>query len=145
MDLKIPPPIVFLICAILMKILPIWWDFDCHISVILIITLVAIIIDILSLWVFFKEKTTPSPLSPNKTSFLVTYGIYRITRNPMYLSLALYLFVWGLWLGNVLSFIGITLFCCYITYFQIYPEERYLAQKFGEEYRQYKQKVRRWI
>ncbi|MDP8034248.1 isoprenylcysteine carboxylmethyltransferase family protein [Pasteurella atlantica] len=145
MELKIPPPVIFLSCALLMKFMPKWGVFNCHISIIIVVICVAIIIDIMSLWGFFKEKTTASPFNPNKTSTLVTYGIYSITRNPMYLSLAMYLFAWGLWLGNSVSLVGIVLFCLYITYFQIYPEERYLEKQFGEMYRQYKKRVRRWI
>ncbi|MDG6881436.1 Putative protein-S-isoprenylcysteine methyltransferase [Phocoenobacter uteri] len=147
MALKIPPPILFLFTALLMKLMPNMEIFQCHIDigVIILLTIIGVIIDVFSLFAFFKQKTTASPFTPQNSSALITTGIYQITRNPMYLSLALYLGAWGIWLGNLLSLSGIVLFCGYITYFQIIPEEYYLEKIFGDEYRIYKQKVRRWL
>ncbi|MDP8174252.1 methyltransferase family protein [Phocoenobacter skyensis] len=145
MELKIPPPVVLLSCALIMKLMPEIWQVTFSLSLIIGIICLAIIIDIWCLFAFFQQKTTASPLSPSKTSTLITSGIYRFSRNPMYLSLAFYLIAWGLWLGNVTALIGVILFCLYITYFQIIPEERHLENLFGDKYLQYKKSVRRWV
>ena len=88
---------------------------------------------------FKKIKTTISPLRPNKTSY------YEYTRNPMYLGLLLMLFSIALFLKNFISFLIIPLFILFITKNQILPEEEALENIFGEEYKNYKKKVRRWI
>ena len=94
---------------------------------------------------FRETKTTISPLKPNKTSSLVSNGIYRYTRNPMYLGLLLMLFSAALFLKNFVSFLIIPLFIIFITKNQILPEEEALGNIFGAEYKNYKKKVRRWI
>ena len=94
---------------------------------------------------FKKIKTTISPLRPNKTSSLVKSGIYEYTRNPMYLGLLLMLFSIALFLKNFISFLIIPLFVIFINKNQILPEEQILENIFGEEYRNYIKKVKRWI
>jgi protein-S-isoprenylcysteine O-methyltransferase Ste14 len=90
-------------------------------------------------------KTTINPMSPNKTSALVTGGIYRLSRNPMYVGLFLFLMAWAIQLSMLWPFIGPVLFVIYINRFQITPEERVMESKFGDEYSVYKNKVRRWL
>ncbi len=94
---------------------------------------------------FKKAQTTPNPKEIDKATSLVISGIYQYTRNPMYLGLTLILLGWALYLSNFLAFILIPLFMMYITRFQIRPEERMMAQKFGDKYRAYVSRVRRWI
>jgi protein-S-isoprenylcysteine O-methyltransferase Ste14 len=94
---------------------------------------------------FRKHETTVHPLQPESASALVTDGIYRVTRNPMYLGLALLLAAWMVWLGraaNLLLFIG---FLVAMTELQIKPEERALNELFGDRYREYRRRVRRWL
>ena len=79
------------------------------------------------------------------TSTLVTTGIFRISRNPMYLSLTLWLLAWSLFCGTFWGLLVVVAFVVYLTEFQIKPEEQFLAQKFGQAYLEYKQSVRRWI
>jgi protein-S-isoprenylcysteine O-methyltransferase Ste14 len=100
---------------------------------------------ILSINKFRQVGTTISPLKPNKTSSLINSGIYRYTRNPMYLGLLLMLSSIALFLKNFISFLIIPLFILFITKNQILPEEEALENIFGEEYKNYKKKVRRWI
>ena len=107
--------------------------------------IVALIIILISISKFIKIKTTISPLKPNKTSILVDSGIYKYTRNPMYLGLFLILFSLFLYLKNFLSFLVLPLFVIYITKNQILPEEKVLENLFGDQYKKYKNKVRRWI
>lgn len=94
---------------------------------------------------FKKAQTTVNPHTPQNASHLVTSGIYHYTRNPMYLGLVCVLLGWALYLSHVLAFIGIVIFMGYLSRFQIVPEERVMLQKFGDVYRDYKIKVRRWL
>lgn len=101
---------------------------------------------ILSAGYYFKKaKTTVNPIYPDAATQLVIQGIYRYSRNPMYLGFVLLLCAWGLFLGDLITFIVIPAFILIITYFQIIPEERALTEKFGEAYKQYLVTVRRWI
>src|SRR5678815_1380789 len=86
---------------------------------------------------FRKASTTVDPRSPENTSQIVRSGIYRFTRNPMYLGMLIVLIAWMAWLSNVGAGVVPVLFALYITRWQIVPEERALAQKFGAEYEAY--------
>lgn len=90
-------------------------------------------------------STTMNPLEPQNASFLVTTGIYRISRNPMYLGFLISLLAWAVWLANIAAFLLLPAFVLYMNRFQIIPEERILLQKFGSEFEQYMKSVRRWI
>ena len=94
---------------------------------------------------FYLLKTTLNPEKPEKASSLVTSGIYRITRNPMYVGLVFLLLAWAAWLISFFSVIIVVFFQLYITRFQIIPEERALSDLFPEEYRDYCKKARRWL
>jgi protein-S-isoprenylcysteine O-methyltransferase Ste14 len=94
---------------------------------------------------FRRAKTTVNPLKPESASSLVTSGIYRISRNPMYVGLALFLVAWAVYLASPWAFLGVVAFVIYINYFQILPEERALAALFGSEFALYQSKVRRWL
>ena len=150
MKLLIPPPIQALLSAIMMCLISRYFthaNFSLNgINIFaLIFLIIAAIIIILSMYKFKKIKTTISPLRPNKTSSLVKSGIYEYTRNPMYLGLLLMLLSIALFLKNFISFLIIPLFILFITKNQILPEEEALENIFGEEYKNYKNKVRRWI
>lgn len=105
----------------------------------------AILLDVWSLWLFFRAKTTFNPMNPNNTSHLVTTGLYRISRNPMYFGLLLMLIGWALYLGSISPIFLLPLFIWLLTKMQIEPEEKILIDKFGQGYRDYQQRVRRWI
>jgi protein-S-isoprenylcysteine O-methyltransferase Ste14 len=94
---------------------------------------------------FRKANTTVNPLDPDTTSSLVISGIFKRTRNPMYLALMLALTGCGLYLGNLYSLLLATGFVPYMNHFQIRPEERALEKTFGAEFNDYKKQVRRWI
>jgi protein-S-isoprenylcysteine O-methyltransferase Ste14 len=94
---------------------------------------------------FRRKATTVDPLHPEKASSMVTGGIFRFTRNPMYLGMALILAGAALGLGNALALLGPVVFAAWITRFQIRPEERALELLFGAEFRDYCARVRRWI
>ena len=94
---------------------------------------------------FRKAQTTPNPQALEKVSSLVTSGIYRYSRNPMYLGLVLILLGWAFYLSHFLAFVLLPVFIFYMTRFQIQPEEQMMARKFGKTYQAYLNKVRRWI
>ena len=94
---------------------------------------------------FWRARTTINPLSPDKASHLVTHGVFRFSRNPIYLSLLLLLVAYAIRLDAWEVWIAPVAFVAYVTRFQIVPEERVLAMKFGEAYLSYKHRTRRWI
>jgi protein-S-isoprenylcysteine O-methyltransferase Ste14 len=94
---------------------------------------------------FRRAQTTVNPLKPETSSALVTTGVYSVTRNPMYLGMAVALFGWAVYLSSAWSLFGLALFALYITRFQIIPEERVLDGLFGASFAAYKQRVRRWL
>ena len=94
---------------------------------------------------FRRAKTTVNPLTPHTASSIVTSGIYRYTRNPMYLGMAIALAGSALWRVNLLGLLLVPVFCAFISRFQIKPEERALIASFGNEFAAYMARVRRWI
>ena len=150
MRLLIPPPIYALVIVLLIWGVSNWFpalalDFPGKTFVAGIMIFVGLGFDLISVRRFFTANTTVSPLTPKKAEALVTDGLYRYSRNPMYLGLALILTGIAVWAGNWLGFLGVPLFVVLITQFQIKPEEEILLEKFGEPYGDYKMQVRRWI
>ena len=101
--------------------------------------------DVLGIMAFRASRTTVNPLKPELASALVTGGVYRVTRNPMYVGMVFLLLAWAVYLSAVVPFAGIVVFILYITRFQIQPEERVLKGIFGDEYSTYAARVRRWL
>jgi protein-S-isoprenylcysteine O-methyltransferase Ste14 len=98
-----------------------------------------------SVTAFLRARTTVDPISPDKATKLVTDGLYRFSRNPMYLAMLTMLLGVAGTIGNVASFFGPVVFMAFITLLQIRPEERALWDVFGEEYSAYQSRVRRWL
>ena len=94
---------------------------------------------------FRRAATTVNPMRPDNASSLVVSGIYRVTRNPMYLGMLLILAGWAIWLAHPLSLLGLPLFVVYMNRFQIRPEEDALRAKFPEAFDAYARTVRRWL
>jgi protein-S-isoprenylcysteine O-methyltransferase Ste14 len=90
-------------------------------------------------------RTTLNPLNPAKATRLVTGGVFRISRNPLYLSLLLLLVAYAVRLAAPAAWLGPIVFVAYVTRFQIHPEERALQEKFGDAYRRYRTRTRRWL
>ena len=104
----------------------------------LIILLSAIIL-------FKKYQTTITPLNPSNATKLITDGIYKFSRNPMYLGLLLVLVGISIILNLTGGFFFILLFILYINLFQIIPEENAMVDLFKDEFLEYRKNVRRWI
>ncbi|RDF10179.1 isoprenylcysteine carboxylmethyltransferase family protein [Haemophilus paraphrohaemolyticus] len=145
MKTKIPPPVICLICMTIMYCLPSILAFPKATWLVVMLVGLSGIIGIASVILFRLAKTTISPLHPNQTSHIVQTGIYRFSRNPMYLSIAIFLVAFAIYLENATALLVIPLFIWSINYLQIHPEEQMLEQKFGEEYLAYKKAVRRWV
>jgi protein-S-isoprenylcysteine O-methyltransferase Ste14 len=94
---------------------------------------------------FRRARTTVNPHKPEAASNLVVSGVYRYTRNPMYLGLMSVLLGWAVYLSAPLTFLGPALFILVITRLQIIPEERVLSKKFGRQFTDYQCQVRRWL
>ena len=94
---------------------------------------------------FRSKRTTVNPLTPSASSSLVSGGVYRVSRNPMYLGFLLALAGWAVYLSNAGAILLLPAFVVYMTQYQIKPEERILLAKFGSEFAQYMSRVRRWI
>lgn len=147
---KIPPPVVALVVAAAM-----WMNsfsgpkldlpFEVRVAAALAIAAAGVVFDLLGLLAFRAARTTINPLKPQKTSALVTTGIYRLSRNPMYVGLVCFLLAWTVFLAALWPLAGPILFVFYVNRFQIEPEERLLAQRFGAEFSDYKARVRRWL
>jgi protein-S-isoprenylcysteine O-methyltransferase Ste14 len=94
---------------------------------------------------FRRARTTVDPTRPHLSSSVVVSGVYRWSRNPMYLGFALCLTGWALHLGNAAAACFVPAFVLYMNRFQIAPEERALQARFGDAYAAYRRKVRRWL
>jgi protein-S-isoprenylcysteine O-methyltransferase Ste14 len=94
---------------------------------------------------FRDKRTTVNPLTPDASSSVVTDGLYRYSRNPMYLGFLLALTGWAVHLQNAGAVLLLPAFVAYMTRYQIKPEERALLAKFGPEFARYMSRVRRWI
>jgi protein-S-isoprenylcysteine O-methyltransferase Ste14 len=94
---------------------------------------------------FRRARTTVNPLKPETSAALVSTGIYSVTRNPMYLGMVLGLLAWTVYLASIWSLVGPVVFALYITRFQIVPEERVLGRLFGDDFAEYRKRVRRWL
>ena len=150
LELKIPPPIVAALVAAAMWAVslvtprvdtPYRW----RLAAAILLALAGVAIAGAGVMAFRRAKTTVSPLKPQATSSLVTSGIYRMTRNPMYVGMAFALLGWAAFLSSIWSLLGFLLFVLYMTRFQIIPEERVLSSMFGTAFSEYQTTVRRWL
>ena len=150
LDLKIPPPAIALTCGLLMWLVArqapaLALEILGRTALCGILALAGLFCDFSGFFAFRRKQTTINPLRPHNTSIIVSHGIYRYTRNPMYVGLLMFLTAWAVWLSHLLAFALLPAFVAYLTRFQIIPEERILTMKFGETYTRYTQSVRRWI
>ncbi|HEU5297057.1 MAG TPA: isoprenylcysteine carboxylmethyltransferase family protein [Burkholderiaceae bacterium] len=150
LESKVPPPLMALLVGLLMwlaslLVTPIEVPFGLRAGVAVAIACIGAVIGVTAMVTFRRARTTMNPIKLEGASVLVTGGVFRITRNPMYLSLVLYLFAWVVYLSSWLALLFLPLFVLYINRFQIAPEERALSSLFGAQYAAYMGKVRRWL
>ena len=148
METKIPPPIVTLVFGLsiyfsrgIFQVIEIKHSF--YFGILLL--LLGFVILISAVRLFRKDKTTVNPLSPEQATKLVTDGIFKYSRNPMYLGMALVLGSIAVFFNLIGGIILIALFCAYITKFQIFPEEKAMRDLFPDDFDIYTKATRRWI
>ncbi len=150
MDTRLPPPLVLLIAAAAMALIDralpgMRVTLPALDGIAITLAVLAILLMSLAAIRFARRHTSIDPRYPDHARVLIADGVYARSRNPIYLADALLLTAWSLWLGHPLALLGIAAFIAYVSHFQIRPEERALAAKFGERYRGYCRRVRRWI
>ncbi len=150
LELKIPPALQLVIAAGVMWLISlitpdIALSEDARVLLYRLLTVFGGVMVLLGWWDFRKARTTVDPTKPGKASALVVSGIYRLTRNPMYLGFLFMLAGWAVYLTSAVSLLVIPGFIAFMNRFQIEPEERALEENFGIDYVEYRQRVRRWI
>ncbi len=145
---KILPPVYFLVTVVMMAAL----NFFAPIRNILhppvtysgaVVIIIGFIITIWSAALFDKAGTAIKPF--DDSTHMVTEGMYQLTRNPMYLGMVVILLGIALLFGTLTPFIPIPIFVWLIQTIFISNEENALEKTFGDEYREYKERVRRWL
>ena len=149
LDLLIPPPLVALLAAAAMwgatLVAPSASGPSFRVPLAIVLAIAGLALSTSGRLAFRNAKTTANPLKPQAATSLVVAGIYKATRNPMYVGLALVLVGWAVFLWSAWALLGPVGFVAYIARFQIGPEERALGVLFGEEYSAYKSRVRPWL
>lgn len=150
LDLKVPPAGLGLFMAALMWLaswaMPAFgFIFPAREFLSVSVAVAGVVVCGLGIASFRRARTTVNPMKPDSTSSLVVSGIYRLTRNPMYLGFLLILLGWAMFLSNVLAFLFLPAFIFYMNRFQIEPEEKALTSLFGRQFVAYTSRVRRWL
>lgn len=150
LELKAPPVAVSLLAGagmwLMAKAFPaLTFPFPYRQAVAAALAVAGAVVAVLGVATFRRARTTVNPIKPQSASSLVTTGIYRFSRNPMYLGILLLLAGWAVYLANAPALILLPAFVLYMNRFQITPEERALSALFGSEFAAYKQRVRRWM
>ena len=148
MNNKIPPPIVTFICGIAIYLSKTFFNqfFNYNNNTIsLFLLILGLLVFISAVKSFRKHKTTVNPLEPRKASSLVTTGIFKFSRNPMYLGMLMILLSISFRFDLIGGIIISLFFYFFITKFQIIPEEVAMNELFGNEFVDYEKKTKRWI
>ena len=150
LELRVPPPLAMLLAAGLMWLaalaLPaLDFPLEARGPIAVAVALAGVIVASVAFFQFRRAGTTVNPMKPAESAALVTQGIYRFSRNPMYVGDALMLIGWALWLANAAALALVALFVVYLNRYQIAPEERALGARYGAVYAEYCRAVRRWL
>ena len=150
LKLKVPPPAVVFVAAVLMwlvsQVLPAFaFVLPARNLFAISLAVVGFVTGISGVLTFRRARTTVNPMKPRSSSSLVIWGVYSVTRNPMYLGGLLILTGWAIFVSNALAFLFLPAYILYINRFQIAPEEEALTSLFGQEFVAYKSRVRRWL
>ena len=146
--IKIPPPLIVLVLIVSIyfsskKIDQINIPLQLEISIFILSA--GILIFVNPVLQFIKSKTTVNPIQFEEVNKLVTSGIFKYSRNPMYLGMLMIVLSTSIFYLNIYSILTPLLFILCVNKFQIKREEEFLIEKFGDEYLSYKKKTRRWI
>jgi protein-S-isoprenylcysteine O-methyltransferase Ste14 len=150
LELKVPPVVVVLIFGAAMRGIA-WlapfatFEVPGNRLASLSLILAGSAIAIAGVCAFRANQTTVDPRTPDAASTIVVGGVYRLSRNPMYLGFLIMLAGWAVGVSNALALLFLPLFVAYMNAFQIEPEERILHSKFGAKFAAYTASVRRWV
>ena len=150
LEAKVPPPAITVAAAVIMwgisRLAPqVAMASGTRLALSVAILVVGVAFSVAGVLSFRRARTTLNPTKPDEASSLVRTGVYRVTRNPMYLGLLFVLVAWAVFLSSAWAVLGVAGFVLYMSRFQIAPEERALSHRFGSEYASYKVSVRRWL
>ena len=150
LELRIPPVLLVLVTAsgmfLLARAFPQWTlALPGRTPLALALAAAGVAVALAGVAAFRRARTTVNPITPQASSALVVSGVYRFSRNPMYLGFLLLLGGWAVQLAHVLAPLLLPLFVAWMNRFQIQPEERALAARFGDGYAAYARRVRRWL
>lgn len=150
LELKIPPLLLLILCAAFMWLLAVFVpivliNFAGQLVIAILLAIVGAQIAIAGARACHERQTTVNPLTPEKSATLITDGVFKVSRNPIYLGLLLALIGFAVYLGALTAALVLPMFVWYMNQFQIKPEERSLAQQFGDSFIQYTQRTRRWL
>jgi protein-S-isoprenylcysteine O-methyltransferase Ste14 len=149
LETRVPPPLLLLALGVAL-----WFavraagatvDWPALHGLGVIVMLAGIVLNLLPKRGFRRAGTTVNPMRPQAANRLVTGGLYRWTRNPMYLGHVLVLAGWGIWLQSALVLPALVVQIAWLVRLQIKPEERALRARFGADYDAYRARVRRWL
>ena len=146
--IKIPPPLIVLVLIVSIYFSSIKIDLiniPLQMEISIFILSAGILIFLNPVLQFIKSKTTVNPIQFEEVNKLVTSGIFKYSRNPMYLGMLMIVLSTSIFYLNIYSILTPFLFILWINKFQIKREEEFLIEKFGDEYITYKKKTRRWI
>ena len=148
MNNKIPPPIVTLffgLCIYFSR--PYFPEFSN--SVLNLLSIISFVVGIFvfaaAVSSFKKQKTTVNPISIENASSLVVSGIFKYSRNPMYLGMSFVLLGLAFKFNVIGGLLFTDIFMLFITIFQIKPEEVAMEKLFDQEWKDYTKNVRRWL
>ena len=149
LESKVPPPALVLVIAVFMWLISLaaptlHFDAPAHNWLAVVLVAAGFITGISGVVTFRRAKTTIDPTKPHASS-LVTWGVYAMSRNPMYLGGLIMLLGWAVFLSNALAFVFLPVYVLYINRFQIAPEERALTALFAQAFATYRVRVRRWL
>ena len=150
LEAKVPPPAIAVVAAVIMwgiaRLAPqVAMPSGTRLGLSAAIVVAGVAISVAGVLSFRHARTTLNPTRPEEASSLVRTGIFRVSRNPMYLGLLFVLVGWAVFLSSAWALLGVAGFVLYMSRFQIAPEERALSSVFGGEYASYKSSVRRWL
>ncbi len=147
---RIPPPLVVVLIGAAMAVIA-WFTpaleigSNVRFAVGGIAIALGALVGVQSARAFWRNKTTINPVDLESASALVTSGIFRFSRNPMYVGFTAMLVGWAVCLAAPWALVGPVAFVLFTNRFQIIPEERVMRDKFGQAYDDYQAQVRRWI
>ncbi len=148
MNIKIPPPLIVVFLTTLVYLSPnfiVGFDLPFRIQLSLLLLFIGLSVIFIPVFQFIKSKTTINPQSFKNVNNLVSSGIFKISRNPMYLGMLIIIISSVVYYFNYFSVFTPFIFYFWINEFQIKREEKKLEEKFGPDYKKYRLKTRRWI